>query len=576
MEKKERLIIFDTTLRDGEQSPGVTLNADEKVTIAKQLSRMGVDVCEAGFPIASEGDFEAVKRIATEVGGLTEGREDGHPMVICALARATEGDILRAFEAIKPAKRKRIHTFLATSDIHLEYKLKIGRDDCIARVKKAVSYAASLCEDVEFSAEDAGRSDKDFLTQVLATAIKAGAKTLNIPDTVGYNTPEEYGKTIRYLIEKTEGSHKVVWSTHCHNDLGLATANTLAGIVNGARQVEVTMNGIGERAGNTSLEEVVMTLRTHPTLFSVHSVIDTTQIYRTSMLVSALTGMVIQPNKAIVGANAFAHESGIHQDGVLKHASTYEIIKPETIGLGKSSLVLGKHSGRHAFSSRLSELGYKNLDQKELDAAFTRFKKLADSKKIISDFDLHALMKDELYQPVETYKLKTIQITAGSNVRATATIEVETPQQELLVDAAIGNGPVDAVFKAINRIANVSIGLAEYEVRAITGGSDAIGEVSVRIKEEPQTPNSNKKRKIEETSNGNGHVEEKKDQEKEEERGEEAQEALFHGHGADSDILTASAKAYMAAINRMLAYRKDKTSLITKDITVTKRRREGV
>lgn len=547
-QKKEKLVIFDTTLRDGEQSPGVTLNFDEKIAIAKQLSRMGVDVCEAGFPVASEGDFEAVKRIALEVGPLVEGREGGEPMTICALARATEADIARAFEAIRGAPKRRIHTFLATSDIHLQYKLKISREECIARAVKAVKYAASLCEEVEFSPEDAGRSDRAFLTKVLGEVIKAGATTLNIPDTVGYNTPEEYGKTIAYLIANTEGSGKVIWSTHCHNDLGLATANTLAGVVSGARQVEVTINGIGERAGNTALEEVVMSLHTHPSLFPVYAAIDTTQIYRTSQLVSALTGMLVQPNKAIVGANAFAHESGIHQDGVLKHAATYEIIKPETIGLGSSSLVLGKHSGRHAFSSRLSELGYKGLSQEELTAAFSRFKKLADSKKVISEFDLHALMKDEFFQPVETFKLKAIQISAGSNVRATATIELENPEAETVIDAAIGNGPVDAIFKAINRIVGVRTGLAEYEVKAVTGGSDAVGEVTVRIREE---------------------------EEAEAEEADKAKEKVtFHGHGADSDILTASGKAYLSAINKMLAYRKDHDQ--GSDARPSKKRRAGI
>eukprot|EP01137_Pigoraptor_chileana_P015169 Opistho-2@70778 len=371
---KELLVVFDTTLRDGEQSPGVTLTGNEKVEIARQLSRLGVTVCEAGFPIASEGDFDAVRRIATEVGPLTDGRASAKPMVICGLARAKKEDIDRAYDAVRHAPLHRIHTFLATSDIHLKHKLKISREQCVTQVKWAVSYARGLCPDIEFSPEDAGRSDRDFLVTVLGAAIEAGATTLNIPDTVGYNTPEEYGEIIRYLVENTAGANKVVWSTHCHNDLGLATANTLAGVRNGARQVEVTINGIGERAGNTSLEEIVMAIHTHAKDFPVHTEIDTTQIMRTSRMVSAYTGMVVQPNKAIVGANAFAHESGIHQDGMLKHQETYEIIRPETVGL-KSNLVLGKHSGRHAFRSRLIELGYDNLSNEAVDRAFASFKK---------------------------------------------------------------------------------------------------------------------------------------------------------------------------------------------------------
>ncbi len=340
----DTVLIFDTTLRDGEQSPGATLNVEEKLEIARQLSRLGVDICEAGFPIASPGDFEAVRRIAEEVGPLTEGRKDGQPMVIAGLARANREDISRAYDAVKPAPRHRIHTFLATSDIHLKHKLRIDREECVDQVIKAVSFARSLCEDVEFSPEDAGRSDPDFLVQVLGEAIKAGATTLNIPDTVGYTTPDEFGHLIEYLIKHTPGADRVVWSVHCHNDLGLATANTLAGIKAGARQAEVTLNGIGERAGNTALEEVVMALTTRPQSFNLQTNIDTTQIARTSHMVSTYTGMVIQPNKAIVGANAFAHEAGIHQDGMLKHHQTYEIMRPETVGLNTSKLVLGKHS----------------------------------------------------------------------------------------------------------------------------------------------------------------------------------------------------------------------------------------
>ncbi|KAJ9069026.1 2-isopropylmalate synthase (Alpha-isopropylmalate synthase) (Alpha-IPM synthetase) [Entomophthora muscae] len=357
---------------------------------------MGVDVIEAGFPVASEGDFEAVRAIALSVGRLTEGRKSGLPIVVCGLSRAIESDIQRCFDAIAPAPRKRIHTFLATSDIHLKYKLKISRDECIARAAAAVKYARSLCDDIEFSPEDAGRSDKDFLCLVLGAVIKAGATTINIPDTVGYNTPEEYSDIIKHLIEYTPGSETVVWSTHCHNDLGLATANTLAGIKAGARQVEVTINGIGERAGNTAFEEVCMALYTHPSAFPVGiSQIHTCLISPISKLVSELTGMAVQPNKAIVGANAFAHESGIHQDGVLKHQETYEIIRPEVVGIHSNSLVLGKHSGRNALCSHFKKLGI-ILTQEQLQHTFQRFKHEADRKKQLSDDDILALLDDKL------------------------------------------------------------------------------------------------------------------------------------------------------------------------------------
>ncbi|CAO3661702.1 unnamed protein product [Umbelopsis ramanniana] len=391
--EQQKLIIFDTTLRDGEQSPGVSLNNDEKVAIATQLSKLGVDVLEAGFPIASIGDFEAVNRIAKEVGPLMEGRERiGKPMIICGLARATPGDIQRCAEALEPAPYKRIHTFLATSDIHLKHKLKIDREECVKRAVAAVTLAKSLCDEVEFSPEDAGRSDQDFLCEVLGKVIEAGAGTLNIPDTVGYNMPEEYGSLIKYLIANTPGGEKVVWSTHCHNDLGLATANTLAGISNGARQVEVTINGIGERAGNTAMEEVVMSIHTHPNYFPVYHTINTTLISRTSQMVSALSGMIVQPNKAIVGRNAFLHESGIHQDGVLKNKSTYEIITPETVGVTDIALVLGKHSGRNAFRERCKELGHGSISDEALQKAFVDFKALCDKQKTVNDADILAIL----------------------------------------------------------------------------------------------------------------------------------------------------------------------------------------
>ena len=535
---EEKLIIFDTTLRDGEQSPGATLNIEEKLEIARQLSRLGVDICEAGFPIASPGDFEAVRRIAEEIGPLIEGRKSNQPMVIAGLARANEADIDRAYEAVRVAPRHRIHTFLATSDIHLKYKLKIDREECVDQVIKAVRYARSKCADVEFSPEDAGRSDPEFLTVVLGEAIKAGATTLNIPDTVGYTTPEEFGWLMNYLIKNTPGADRVVWSTHCHNDLGLATANTLAGVKNGARQVEVTINGIGERAGNTSLEEVVMTVHTRPQNFTVRTDIDTTQLTRTSRMVSAYTGMPVQPNKAIVGANAFAHEAGIHQDGMLKHHTTYEIMRPETVGLSSSALVLGKHSGRHAFRKRLEEMGYTDLSKDELNQAFNRFKRVADKKKVVTDADIEAIITDEFYQPKEIWKLNYIHVTCGDHVRPTATVSLTDPNGVEVSDAAIGTGPVDAIYKAINRIVQSPNTLTEFVVQAVTEGIDAMGEVTIRIEPEngqdfttnPQTG---------------------------------AQVArTFSGHGASTDIIVASARAYMSALNKMLAAHEEEASTI--------------
>jgi 2-isopropylmalate synthase len=531
--QKQKLIIFDTTLRDGEQSPGATLNIEEKLEIAKQLSRLGVDICEAGFPIASPGDFEAVRRIAQEVGPLTEGRRDGQPMVIAGLARANKVDIQRAYDAVKAAPRHRIHTFLATSDIHLKHKLKIDREQCIEQIIQAVSFAKSLCDDIEFSPEDAGRSDPEFLTIALGQAIKAGATTINIPDTVGYTTPEEFGRLIKHLIEKTPGADKVTWSTHCHNDLGLATANTLAGVQNGARQVEVTINGIGERAGNTSLEEVVMAAHTRPLNFPVDvSHIDTTQIIRTSRMVSAFTGMPVQPNKAIVGANAFAHEAGIHQDGMLKHHTTYEIMRPETVGLGASALVLGKHSGRHAFRKRLEELSY-HLSEEDLNQAFDRFKRVADKKKVVTDADIEAIITDEFYQPREIWKLNYIQVSCGDRLSPTATVSLTDPDGHEIVDASIGTGPVDAVYKAINRIVQVPNTLTEFVVQAVTEGIDALGEVTIRIQPE----------------NGNGYTTNPQTG---------AQIArTYSGHGASTDIIVASARAYMSALNKMLSARQE-------------------
>ncbi len=539
VEIQETVVIFDTTLRDGEQSPGATLNVDEKLEIARQLSRLGVDICEAGFPIASPGDFDAVRRIAEEVGPLMDGRKSGQPMVIAGLARASKQDIQRAYDAVKVAPRHRIHTFLATSDIHLEHKLKMDREECIEQVIESVTFARSLCDDVEFSPEDAGRSDPDFLVQVLTEAIKAGATTLNIPDTVGYVAPEEYGRLIAYLIEKTPGSDKVIWSTHCHNDLGLATANTLAGVQGGARQVEVTINGIGERAGNTSLEEVAMAIQTRPNFFNFNTNIDTTQITRTSRMVSAYTGMVVQPNKAIVGANAFAHEAGIHQDGMLKNQLTYEIMRPETVGLHASTLVLGKHSGRHAFRVRLEDMGYGDLDKEELNQAFKRFKRLADKKKVVTDADIEAIIADEIYQPPEIWKLNHIQVSCGDHSIPTVSVSLTGPDGEIYKDAALGTGPVDAAYQAMNRIIGEAPKLTEFSINAVTEGLDAQAEATIRI--QPRNGDSSYALNPQTSQH---------------------YARTFSGHGASTDIVVASARAYLSALNKMLAASSETSSVV--------------
>jgi len=518
---KDTLIVFDTTLRDGEQSPGVTLQAEQKLLIARQLSRLGVTVCEAGFPIASEGDYLSVHQIATEVGPITEGRKSGEPMVICGLARAVEGDIERCANAIRPAPRHRIHTFLATSDIHLEYKLNMTRAECLEQIDKMVRFAKSCCQDIEFSPEDAGRSDVEFLVDALGVAIEAGATTLNIPDTVGYNTPEMYGDRIKALIERTTGAADVVWSTHCHNDLGLATANTLAGITAGARQIEVTINGVGERAGNTALEEVVMAINVHPGAYNVDcQAIDTTMLTTISNTVASLTGMSVQRNKAIVGANAFSHESGIHQDGVLKHQETYEIMRPETVGLhGHDGMVLGKLSGRHAFKTRMASLGYP-LEGDELKNTFKRFKQVADTKADITDGDLHAIYRDVIRADaiVEYWKLVSVNVVTGSAGQATctATVSMDTPAGDNVVYASVSSGPVDAIYKAIDHIMDLPAGsLEDYRIDSVGGGSDALGEVSVLVSSET--------------------------------------EGVFSGSGADGDVLRASAIAYVNAQNSLYA-----------------------
>ena len=511
----DRIIIFDTTLRDGEQCPGATLNIDEKLVIAKQLARLGVDIIEAGFAFASPGDFEAVKKISQIVG-----TENGP--VICSLARAIKRDIEAAAEALKPAVNARIHTFISTSDIHLEYQLRKSRAEVLAIAEEMVAYAKSFMTDIEFSPMDAARTDPEFLYQVLERTIAAGATTVNIPDTVGYTTPSEFGAIIKGIIENVPNIDQAIISVHGHNDLGLAVANFLEAVKNGARQLECTINGIGERAGNASLEELVMALHVRRQYFNPYlgrpeesqeslTNIDTRQIYKTSRLVSNLTGMLVQSNKAIVGANAFAHESGIHQDGVLKNKLTYEIMDAQLIGLTDNQIVLGKHSGRNAFRTRLKELGFE-LSDTELNKAFVRFKEVADKKKEISDWDLEAIVNDEIQQAPDLFRVELVQVSCGSNAKPTATVTLRTPEGEELTDAAIGTGPVDAVYKAINRVVNVPNELIEFSVQSVTAGIDAIGEVTIRLRYESR---------------------------------------VFSGHAANTDIIVASAQAYVNALNRL-------------------------
>lgn len=530
----DTVLIFDTTLRDGEQSPGATLDDHEKLELARQLARLGVDIIETGFPIASPGDWKAVHRVAETVGREARVGQDGSllpPPVIAGLARANRKDIERAFTATEPAVRPRIHTFIATSDIHLEHKLRLSRNEVLETVGEMVEYAVSLCGNVEFSPEDAGRSDIEYLKQILEVAIQAGATTLNIPDTVGYTQPKEYEALFRALIEGTPGGRDVIFSTHTHNDLGLATANTLAAVSAGARQVEVTVNGIGERAGNSSLEEFVMGLYTRPQFYDLRTNVQTQEIHRTSDMVSRYTGMVIQPNKAIVGANAFAHEAGIHQDGVLKHKRTYEIMDAETVGLNqhRQGLVLGKHSGRHALRTRLDELGY-HMEPAELNEIFSSFKELADKKKTVTDADLEALVADEVYQPKETWELVNVQVQCGSNLTPTAVVILRRLDSgEEVTDAGFGTGPVDAVYQGINRIVGVENTLVEFVVQAVTAGMDANGDVTIRI----EVPDRG--RDMVETAQGR------------------VRRRLFSGRGVDTDIIVASAKAYLQALNKQIA-----------------------
>jgi 2-isopropylmalate synthase len=535
--------IFDTTLRDGEQSPGATMTSTEKLEVAHNLARLGVDIIEAGFPAASPDDLEAVRQIALEVGNPADARPDANVPVIAGLARANKVDIDKAWEAVQGAKRPRIHTFLATSPIHMKHKLKMDPEEVIQRVSEMVAYAKSYCDDVEFSPEDAGRSEPEFLYVVLGEAIKSGATTLNIPDTVGYTTPDEFYALIDGIIKKTPGMHDgITISVHCHDDLGMATANTLAGIRAGARQAEVTMNGIGERAGNTSLEEVVMTLKTRHPVFGLETGIETTQLSRISKLVSNYTGIVVQPNKAIVGSNAFAHEAGIHQDGMLKHQTTYEIMRPEDVGVSQTNLVLGKHSGRHALRNRLAEMGH-SLDEVELDKAFGRFKELADRKKIITDLDLEALIADEFYRPRDVYVLNGMQVTCGTMGMPTATVRLRGPDGVVHTIAAIGTGPVDATYKAIDSIVNVPCTLLEFNIHAITEGIDALGEVTVRIQSE----------------NGQSTMDA---------QSEVAYARVYGGHGADTDIIVASAKAYINALNKLIIAQTEGTEKVKNDFGV--------
>jgi len=494
--------IFDTTLRDGEQSPGASMNVEEKVMIAKQLARLNVDIIEAGFAYSSPGDFEAIRRIAQEVEGPT----------ICSLARARPEDIDRAWEALKGAPKVRIHTFLSSSDIHLKYQFRISREDALKRAVEMVQRARGYVDDVEFSPMDASRSDPNYLYEVLEAVIEAGAGTINIPDTVGYATSQEFGLLIRGIRERVKNSSKAVISVHCHNDLGLAVANSLAAVVEGAGQVECTINGIGERAGNASLEEIAMGLRTRKDFFDADTGIRTEEISKTSRLVSKITGMVVQPNKAIVGANAFAHTSGIHQDGLLKEKSTYEIMKPESIGLVQSKLVMGKLSGRHAFRQRLEELGYR-LSEEELNHAFERFKRLADQKKEMYEEDLEVIVSEEIAKIPERYVLKGLHTESGTHKVPTATVELEIGGR-LAKQTGTGDGPVDAAYRTIAAITQTKSRLLTYVVKAITGGTDAQGEVSVRMEEGGRT---------------------------------------VTGHGADTDIIVASARAYLNALNK-LAY----------------------
>lgn len=505
-----RVFIFDTTLRDGEQSPGASMNREEKLQVARALARMKVDIIEAGFPIASPGDFDAVKAIAEELDGP----------IIAGLARSLEKDIVAAGKAVANAKRKRIHVFLATSAIHREFKLKKAKDEIVRQAVNAVKMAREFCSDIEFSPEDASRTEPEFLCEVVEATIEAGATTVNIPDTVGYAVPDEYGALIHILKTRVPNIEKAIISVHCHDDLGLAVSNSLAGVKNGARQIECTINGIGERAGNAALEEVVMALRTRQDFYKgFHTNIDARQIVPTSRVVSMLTGIHVQRNKAIVGENAFAHESGIHQDGMLKERSTYEIMSPDDVGLEKSKLVLGKHSGKHAFGSRLKELGY-SLNEKELESAFERFKILCDKKKTVYDADLEAIVEDQLEEAPPLWELDLMQVVSGKNVAPTATVRLRRGEKHFEA-ASIGDGPIDALIKAIDHITGERAKLIDFQVHSITVDTEAQGEVDMKI---------------------------------------EMDGTVVHGRGISTDIIEASGKAYLNAICRGMARKSDAVS----------------
>jgi len=502
----DKVIVFDTTLRDGEQAAGGSLNIQEKLEIARQLEKLGVDVIEAGFPVTSPGDFEAVRLIAKEVRNPT----------IAVLTHANLGAIDQSWEAVKGAAHPRIHIVISSSDIHLFYQLRKSRDEILKMTRASVARAAKYCRDIEFSAMDASRTEPAYIYQILSAAIHAGATTVNIPDTVGYAMPAQFGALIEGVFQNVPNINKAVVSVHCHNDLGLAVANTLEAVKRGARQVEGTINGIGERAGNASLEEIVMGIKTRKDFFDLTTNVDTTQIYRTSRLVSELTGFVVPPNKAIVGSNAFRHSSGLHVDGMIKQAVTYEIMDPASVGVPSSSLVLGKTSGRHAFRERLAELGY-TLSEEDFNRAFAAFKDLADKKRDVTDKDIESVIAEEKRTTSESYHLDRLQVTCGDRGIPTAAVRLIAPNGDVVADAALGTGPVDAVYKAINRLVGVTNSLTEFTVTSVTEGIDAIGEVLIRIESDGVT---------------------------------------YTGRGADTDIIVASAKAYMNALNRLLAAKK--------------------
>jgi 2-isopropylmalate synthase len=507
MSDNNRVHIFDTTLRDGEQSPGASLNVEEKVEIARQLVRLGVDVIEAGFPISSPGDFEAVRRVCAVVGDAA---------TVCALTRARREDIDVAWDAVKDARRPRIHTGLGVSENHLRHKLRKSPDEALEMGVAAVRHAKSLgCNDIEYFTEDAGRADPVYLYRVIQAVIAAGATVINVPDTTGYTTPDEYGALIRGILENVPNSDRAIFSAHCHNDLGMATANSLAAVRNGARQVECTINGIGERAGNTSLEEVVMALETRKDVFGVQMGITTTEIYKTSRLVSNLTGILVQPNKAIVGANAFAHSSGIHQDGVLKERTTYEIMDPRSVGINESKIVLSPRSGRAGVRHRLNELGVAFDNDEEFERVYQRFLAVADRKKMVYDEDLEALASDEARQATHhIYELVQLQVTCGDQAMPTATVKLRHENRAILMDADTGNGPVDAVYRAINRIVRVPNELTEIALQSVTEGTDAQAAITIRVR---------------------------------------AGDEIFTGHAAHTDIIVAATKAYLNALNKLLA-----------------------